>query len=115
MKKTRNEQRKKRACRIRKSISGTAQIPRVSVFRSLTSFYVQVIDDEAGITLISANLNDVNDGKNTIKGVEKIAEIITKEAIEKDISKIVFDRSGYKYHGKVKAFAEKLREGGLIF
>jgi len=115
MKKTRNEQRKKRAHRIRKSLSGTAQIPRVNVFRSLTSFYAQIIDDEKGNTLISASLKDVKDGKNTVEGAEKIAEIIAKQAIEKGINKVVFDRAGYKYHGKVKAFAEKLRECGLIF
>ncbi len=115
MKKTRNEQRKKRAHRIRKRLSGTAQIPRVNVFRSLTSFYAQIIDDEKGNTLISASLKDVKDGKNTVEGAEKIAEIIAKQAIEKGIDKVVFDRAGYKYHGKVKAFAEKLRECGLIF
>lgn len=115
MKKTRNEQRKKRAHRIRKRLSGTAQIPRVNVFRSLTSFYAQIIDDEKGNTLISASLKDVKDGKNTVEGAEKIAEIIAKQAIEKGINKVVFDRAGYKYHGKVKAFAEKLRECGLIF
>ncbi len=115
MKKTRNEQRKKRARRIRKSVSGTAQIPRVNVFRSLTNFYVQIIDDEIGNTLVSASLHDVKDGKNTVEGAQKVAEILAKKASKKNISEVVFDRAGYKYHGKVKAFAEKLRECGLIF
>ncbi len=115
MKKTRNEQRKNRARRIRKKVCGTSQIPRVSVFRSLTNFYAQIIDDEIGNTLVSASLYDIKDGKNTIEGVQKVAEVLAKKASEKNIKEVVFDRAGYKYHGKVKAFAEKLRECGLIF
>ena len=100
--------------RIRKRISGTAERPRMSVFRSNKQIYVQVIDDLAGRTLVSAS----SLGMETMPKCEqaaKVGELIAKKAVEAGISKVVFDRNGYLYHGRVKELAEGAREGGLKF
>lgn len=105
--------RQKRKLSIRKKISGTTEMPRASVFRSNKHFYCQLIDDVKGVSYLG-----LSDKKNKGTKVEKAKELglqIAKAALEKKISKIVFDRSGYKYHGRVSAFADGLREGGLIF
>ncbi len=110
---TRNDKRKHRTRRIRARISGTKERPRVSIFRSLTSFRAQVIDDATGTTIASANLADLSNEKNTVEGAAKVGAILVKKCKDIGIESAVFDRSGYKYHGKVKAFADALRDGGL--
>ena len=131
MKKTKKEQRYRRHKRVRAKIKGTAKIPRLCVFRSSKHIYAQLIDDEKGKTLISAS--DLDIGKSKIKspkskvpkdkkpfsGKEAIAyrigQILAQKALEKKFEKVVFDRGGYKYHGRVKALAEGAREDGLKF
>lgn len=114
MKTSRNKLRLHRKRRIRAKVFGTAKRPRLAVFRSLKNIYVQIIDDEKGATLVAANLSEIK-GKNNLESAGKIGELIAKKCQEKKITEIVFDRSGYKYHGKVKALAEGARKGGLKF
>ena len=104
----------RRKKRIRGKISGTKSKPRLCVFRSNKEVYAQVIDDNSGKTLFCANLKEVK-GKNNIEGASKVGKLIAKKCKEGKIAQIVFDRGGYKYHGKVKALAEGAREGGLKF
>jgi len=99
--------RKRRHKRVRAKIKGTAKVPRLCVFRSSKNIYAQIIDDEKGKTLAAVN------GK-LVSAVE-IGKLIAKKAIEKKINKVVFDRGGYKYHGRVKALADGAREAGLKF
>ncbi len=115
MKISRNEQRKKRARRIRARVTGTASRPRVHVYRSLVNFSAQITDDTTGTTLVAASLKDTKNAKNTVDGAKEVARVLSKKAQDKKISDVVFDRSGYKYHGKVKAFADELRASGLKF
>jgi len=103
-------QRKKR---VRSIIQGTAQRPRLSVFRSLHSVSVQVIDDNQGRTLLSACTEQVKKGTAMDKAYE-VGVMVAKQCKEKKINELVFDRNGYKYHGKVKAVAEGVREGGIM-
>lgn len=113
-----NVQRIKRHYRIRNKINGTAQRPRLSVYRSLNHIYAQLIDDTAGVTLASASTLSAEFGKKPGGNVEAAKEIglmIAKEAQKKGITEVVFDRSGYVYHGRVAALAEGAREGGLVF
>lgn len=112
---TRNNKRLHRTRRIRSKVVGTAQKPRLSVFRSLTTMSVQVIDDANHSTIVSASLGEIKGAKNTIDGAGKLGELIAKKVQEKKISEVVFDRAGYKYHGKVKALAEGARQAGLKF
>ncbi|MEX1064284.1 MAG: 50S ribosomal protein L18 [Candidatus Paceibacterota bacterium] len=112
------QNRMRRRGRIRAKISGTAKVPRASVFRSNRHILVQLIDDEAGKTILSSKV--VSGGKSKMKGskvdsASSIGEMIAQKAKEAGISEIVFDRGGYKYHGRVKALAEGLRKGGLKF
>jgi len=106
---------------IRKTISGTAQKPRLTVFRSLTNVYVQLIDDQNSVTLASASSlskeikDEIQNVKSKAEKGKKVGELLAKKAIEKGISTVVFDRSGYRYHGRIKAVAEGAREGGLKF
>ncbi|MBI9065857.1 MAG: 50S ribosomal protein L18 [Salinivirgaceae bacterium] len=103
---------------IRSAVSGTADIPRMSVFRSNKQIYVQVIDDVAGTTLAAASskIKEVADLKgNKIEKATKVGETIAKVASEKGISQVVFDRNGFLYHGRIKALAEAARNGGLKF
>ncbi len=102
---------------IRAKVSGTAERPRLSVFRSNTAIYAQLIDDVAGNTLASASsveLKSEVDGNN-IETAKKVGQRLAEKAIAQNISSIVFDRNGYLYHGKVKALADAAREGGLKF
>jgi large subunit ribosomal protein L18 len=115
MKKTRNNKRLHRARRVRAKVIGTATRPRMSVFRSLRSMSVQVIDDSTHSTLVAANLGEIKGAKNTVEGAEKLGALIAKKAMDKGITEIVFDRAGYQYHGKVKAIAEAARKAGLKF
>jgi len=103
------EKRYRRRKKVRAKIFGTAKLPRLSVFKSNQYIYVQLIDDDKGRTIVSAK------GKLNIKQAKKTGELIAKKAREKKIEKVVFDRGGYGYHGRVKALAEGAREGGLKF
>lgn len=103
---------------IRNKVSGTADQPRLSVFRSNARIYAQIIDDEKGHTLVSASSIEIN-GKDK-KGVnvelaKQVGQALAEKATTSGISKVVFDRNGYLYHGKVKALADGAREGGLKF
>lgn len=100
--------------RIRARVRGTSQRPRLSVYRSLRGLYAQIIDDEAGKTIVGGSLKEVK-AKHTVEGAKKLGTLIAKKAKEKKIEKVVFDRNAYKYHGRVKALAEGAREGGLQF
>jgi large subunit ribosomal protein L18 len=112
------ERRQKIKESIRYKLSGTVEMPRMSVFRSNKQISVQVIDDIKGVTLVSATslLKEIAEGKEnkTVKA-EKVGAEIAKRALEKGISQVVFDRNGYLYHGRVKALAEAARKGGLKF
>ncbi len=111
-----NKQRIKRHRRIRFSISGTPERPRLNVFRSNKHIYAQLIDDINGVTLAQANSNEFKDvsGSN-IEGAKVVGAEIGKRAVEKGYKKIVFDRGGYLYHGRIKALADAARAEGLEF
>ena len=106
---SRNEARKARHTRIRKKISGTSQLPRLSVFRSLKNISAQIIDDEKGVTLVSASSMDkeldIKNGGN-VEASKLVGALIAKKAKKAKINKVVFDRGGYLYHGRVKALAD---------
>lgn len=110
-------QRIKRHSRVRSKISGTAERPRLSVFRSESNIYAQIIDDAAGVTLASASTVEKafeGNGSNC-EAAKKIGAVIAERALQKGIEEVVFDRGGYIYHGRVKALTEGAREGGLKF
>ena len=112
--------RKRRHARVRKKVEGTARRPRLCVFRSLSHIYAQVIDDEAGRTLVAASdLEDaVRSGQDSgpkVKAAALVGALVGRRAVEKGIEQVVFDRAGYRYHGRVKALAEAAREAGLKF
>lgn len=106
--------RQNRHKRIRAKVKGTAKSPRLSVFRSNQYVYAQLIDDDKGKIIISLNDCKIKKGTKTEKAKE-IGQLIAKEALAQKINKVVFDRGGYKYHGRIKAVAEGAREGGLKF
>ena len=119
-KESRQEIRVKKHMKIRNRFSGTAERPRLAVFRSNNHVYAQVIDDVAGKTLVSASTleKDIKaELKNTddIEAASKIGDVVAKRALDKGIKTVVFDRGGYVYHGRVKELAEGAREGGLKF
>lgn len=110
--------RLRRHKRIRKKVFGTQERPRLCVFRSLRHIYAQIIDDEIGHTLCSASTLDeeirkMSDNKRKTELAKEVGRLIAKRALALGITKVVFDRGGYKYHGRVKALAEGAREGGL--
>ena len=111
--------RDRRRKHIRKNLSGTAARPRMSVFRGNKTMYVQVIDDMAGVTLASASTLEKQfreKGKMTkTAAASALGEQIARRAVDAGISQVVFDRGGYKYHGRIKALADAARENGLIF
>ena len=115
-----NKIRKRKHVRVRKKISGTAECPRLCVYRSNAHIYAQIIDDEAQTTLASASTLDkeikgsVSVGSN-IEAAKAVGKLIAERAAAKDIKVVVFDRSGYLYHGRVQALAEAAREAGLEF
>lgn len=111
---TKIARRNKIKTRIRGKISGTAERPRMSVFRSNKGIYVQVIDDLAGVTLAAASSKGLEGGTKT-EVAAKVGKEIAKKAQEKGITEVVFDRNGYLYHGRVKSLADAAREGGLKF
>ncbi len=101
---------------VRKKISGTAERPRLSIFRTNTSVYAQLINDDLGVTLASVNPKSVKiEGLTKVDASKKIGAEIAKIALSKGITQVVFDRGGFLYHGRVKALADGAREGGLIF
>lgn len=117
-KQTSNIARLRRHERVRKNISGTAEKPRLNVYRSLNHIYAQIIDDTAGATLASASsLEKAFDGSNggNAEGAKVVGKMIAEKALEKGIKTVVFDRGGYVYHGRVAALADGAREGGLDF
>jgi len=110
--------RQKIRYRIRKKVSGTSSLPRLSVFRSNADIYAQLIDDTNGVTIASASSRQKDIAAQKSPKIAKskmVGEAIAKKAIELGMKKVVFDRSGYVYHGRVKAVAEGAREGGLDF
>lgn len=119
-KEDRNLARKRRHLRVRNRINGTAERPRLNIYRSNKHIYAQVIDDVTGTTVASASTLDkelaeqVKNGGNVDAAV-KVGELVAKRALEKGISQVVFDRGGYLYHGRVQALADAAREAGLQF
>lgn len=114
------ELRERRRGRIRKKVFGTPERPRLSVFRSLNNIYAQIIDDTRGHTLVSAStldkeLRDLPGHKGNKEFAKKVGELIAERALQLGITKVVFDRAGYKYHGCVKALADAARQKGLQF
>lgn len=112
-----NAQRLKRHRRVRKNISGTAERPRLNVFRSLNHIYAQIIDDTTGVTLVSASSmeKDFNGYGGNIEAAKTVGKKVAEKAVAAGIKSVVFDRGGYVYHGRVAALAEGAREGGLDF
>ena len=115
-----NKIRKRKHVRVRKKISGTADCPRLCVYRSNSHIYAQIIDDEAGVTLVSASSLDtdikgeLSNGSN-IQAASAVGKLVAERAAAKEIKDVVFDRGGYLYHGRVQALAEAAREAGLNF
>lgn len=112
--------RKNVKTRIRKKISGTAEKPRISIFRSNKHIYAQIIDDVRGTTLVSASTKTKEvaeklEGLNKSQQAELVGKVLAERALNSTIKTVVFDRGGYRYHGRVKSLAEGIRKGGLIF
>jgi large subunit ribosomal protein L18 len=119
-KKDRRTARQRKHSRVRRKVSGTAEHPRLCVFRSLSHIYAQLIDDEQGHTIVSASTLDPGirselEGKQKVAIAALVGRLAARRAVERGISVVVFDRGGYKYHGRVKALADAAREGGLEF
>ncbi|MBI5527198.1 MAG: 50S ribosomal protein L18 [Deltaproteobacteria bacterium] len=116
---SKKEQRDRKRVRIRTRIRGTASRPRLSVFKSARHIYAQVIDDDAGRTLAAASTRDkdVASGEKAKKAerAKKVGALVARRCLERRIEKVVFDRGGYPYHGRIKALAEAAREAGLKF
>lgn len=116
---SKNQSRKRRKIRIRKKVIGSAERPRLVVFRSNTHIYAQIVNDHEGITLVSAStlaLSKKEPGAHcNLSGACEVGKEIARLAREKNIGKVVFDRNGYIYHGRIKALADGAREGGLEF
>jgi large subunit ribosomal protein L18 len=115
MRGSRTDARRRRHFRVRKSVHGTAERPRLAVFRSNRHIYAQVIDDEAGHTLASASSQEpaLRSKSLTVDTAAEVGSLVASRAQEAGIDSVVFDRGGFKYHGRVKALAEAAREGGL--
>ncbi len=114
------QSRVRRHIRVRARVSGTAARPRLNVFRSLSNIYAQVIDDSRGVTLASASTIDKEvaaqiEGKNKTDAARIVGRVVAERAKSAGITKVVFDRGGYKYHGRIAALAEGAREAGLEF
>jgi large subunit ribosomal protein L18 len=121
IKKTLKTGRFKRAARIRKKVTGTEARPRLTVFRSNTQIYAQIINDTTGTTMVSVSsiAKDIKESIKSVKGKIEVSKVvgaaIAKKALEAKITDVVFDRNGYRYHGRVKAVADAAREAGLKF
>ena len=111
------QERARRHKRVRTKLGGTPERPRLCVFRSNSNIYAQIIDDTKGITLVSASTldKDIKNKKANVEAAKEVGASIAKKAKEKKITKVVFDRGGYIYHGVVKSIAESAREAGLEF
>ena len=116
-KQDKNQARQKRHLRVRNRISGTAEKPRLNVFRSLSNIYAQIIDDVNGVTLVAASSKDkdFNGYGGNVEAAKAVGAAVAKRALEKGITEVVFDRGGYVYHGRVAALADAAREAGLKF
>ena len=117
---SRSKARKRRHLRVRKRVNGTADRPRLNVFRSLSQIYAQVINDETGTTLISASSIDRDlrknmTGKTKTEQAEQVGKVVAERAKSQGIDQVIFDRAGYRYIGRVKALADGARESGLQF
>ena len=120
MRRTRRQARERRRNRVRKKVFGMPERPRLAVYGSLNHIYVQIIDDMKGNTLIAASTRDkemqgVSIHGGNIEAATRVGGLLAKRAIEKGIKKVVFDRGGFKFHGRIKALADAAREGGLEF
>ncbi len=115
----RHELRHRRHYRLRRKVAGTADRPRLAVFRSLNHIYAQLIDDGSGQTLAAASSLDAglraDKAGGNLKGAEAVGKLIAERAKEKGIQRVVFDRGGFKYHGRVRSLADAARQGGLEF
>ena len=113
----RKPERERRHARVRNKVSGTADRPRLCVFRSNSNLYAQIIDDVAGNTLVQASTLDkeVKTKLSNKEAAKEVGSLVAKRALEKNIKEVVFDRGGYIYHGVIKELAEAAREGGLTF
>jgi large subunit ribosomal protein L18 len=116
----RNDVRIRKHQRVRRKVKGSSEQPRLNVFRSLTNIYAQIIDDAAGHTLVSAStldeaLKSVVKSRSSKEAAREVGKLIGQKAIEKGIKKVVFDRGGYIYHGRIKEIADGAREAGLEF
>ena len=114
------ESRKRRHIRIRKKVSGSPEKLRLSIYRSLNHIYAQLVDDSKGVTVVAASTLDKElkaekSHKGNVQAAKQVGALIAKRALGKGIKKVVFDRSGYLYHGTIKALAEATREAGLEF
>jgi len=117
---TRTAARKRRHARVRKRVFGTADRPRLNVFRSARHIYAQIINDEVGHTLVAAStmereIREQAQGLRKSERAKLVGKALAERALKRGITRVVFDRGGYKYHGRVKALAEAAREGGLEF
>ncbi|MBC7106443.1 MAG: 50S ribosomal protein L18 [Firmicutes bacterium] len=117
---SREEMRHRRRLRVRKKVFGTPERPRLNVFRSLAHMYAQIIDDTRGVTLVAAStlspeLRGTLARTGNVEAARAVGELLARKALEKGIRRVVFDRAGYLYHGRVKALAEGARAGGLEF
>ena len=118
--KFKNDGRLKRKRRVRKSVTGTSDRPRLSVFRSLRHIYAQIIDDDNGVTVVSAstlskNLSDRGKSGGNKEAAALVGEDLARKAISLGIRQVRFDRNGYKYHGRIRVLAESARKSGLVF
>ena len=113
--KIKQAKRLRRKGRVRASIKGTASCPRLSVFRSIRGIYAQIINDDIGQTLVGVSSKELKSAGKKITVSLELGKLIAQKAITKGIDRVVFDRNGYKYHGRVKALAEGARAGGLKF
>lgn len=116
----RRKARERRRAHVRRKVGGTPERPRLNVFRSLTHIYAQVIDDTLGHTLVTAStvdgeLRELIAGKAKVEQAKLVGRILAERALQKGVTQVVFDRAGYKYHGRVKALAEAARAAGLDF
>ncbi len=115
-KKSRNELRKVRHARVRNKVAGTSECPRLNIFRSNSQIFAQIIDDEKGITLVSSSSLSLKlENGGNVEGAKLVGKDIAEKAKKAGITKVVFDRGGYLYHGRVEAFADAARSNGLEF
>ena len=113
--KIKRENRIKRHRKVRAKVFGSAKIPRLNIYRSNKGLFIQLIDDKAGVTLASVSDKEVKSGKTKVEKAKEAGKLIAEKAKKADIKKVVFDRGGFQYHGRVKAVADGARENGLEF